>query len=196
MRLKALVEIYTMHSFAQLCNLNFSSSRGYLGLFSFSFFFEKDWTTLLACLLASIHPGTNLSKFVQFSSYRIQFSHRNPVELGGGAVALEAAADARVVPRELLAVALNLGCSILFISKVTTGERLGGHFLGNQPTCLFPFSSSLFVQSLRIPDFFKEIHGLPTSITPLCPGCAQGTKPGFGVFPPAPHQKKNFPNLE
>ena len=31
--------------------------------------------------------------------------------------------------------------------------------------------------------------------TPLCPECAQGTKPGFGEFPPAPYQKKNFPKL-
>ena len=47
----------------------------------------------------------------------------------------------------------------------------------------------------------REIKSIPfhpfmASITPLCPGCAQGTKPGFGVFPPAPHQKKNVPNLE
>ena len=30
-------------------------------------------------------------------------------------------------------------------------------------------------------------HWLPGIITPLCPECAQGTKPGFGEFPPAPY---------
>ena len=31
-----------------------SVARAYLGLFSLFFFFEKDWTTLLACLLACL----------------------------------------------------------------------------------------------------------------------------------------------
>ena len=41
-----------------------SVARAYLGLFSFSFFFEKDWTTLLACF-ASIQPRTSLVKFAR-----------------------------------------------------------------------------------------------------------------------------------
>ena len=36
-------------------------ARGYLGLFSF--FFERDRSTLLACLLASIQPRTSPKKF-------------------------------------------------------------------------------------------------------------------------------------
>ena len=33
-------------------------------------------------------------------------------------------------------------------------------------------------------------HWLPGIITPLCPECAQGTKPGFGRFLPAPLEEK------
>ena len=32
-----------------------------------------------------------------------------------------------------------------------------------------------------------KMHRPLAIITPLCPGCAQGTKPGFGRFPPAPY---------
>ena len=38
-------------------------ARGYLDLFSF--FFERDRSTLLACLLASIQPRTSLVKFAR-----------------------------------------------------------------------------------------------------------------------------------
>ena len=60
--------------FEQIANSNeylfakFGVARGYLGLFSFSLFFEKDWTTSLACLLASIGQRTT-SQFVSFLSY-------------------------------------------------------------------------------------------------------------------------------
>ena len=40
-------------------------------------------------------------------------------------------------------------------------------------------------------------HWLPGIITPepLCPECAQGTKPGFGEFPPAPTKRNTFQTL-
>ena len=40
-------------------------ARGYLGLFSF--FFERDRSTLLACLLALIQPRTSLFNFFDFN---------------------------------------------------------------------------------------------------------------------------------
>ena len=45
-------------------------ARGYLGLFSF-LFYERDCSTLLACLLASIQPRTSL---VKFAALRVQIT--------------------------------------------------------------------------------------------------------------------------
>ena len=64
-----------------ICSQNFAYlvARGYLGLFSF--FFERDRSTLLACLLASIEPRTSPSKFGgKFNSLFIRLLTREAEE--------------------------------------------------------------------------------------------------------------------
>ena len=97
MRLKALAEIYTMHSFAQLCNLNFGKKLPKLSLNFAKFakilanFDLKNEITELCkgvhCVdlgesfqthiylqnLASIPPRTSPNKFVSSSSREFEF---------------------------------------------------------------------------------------------------------------------------
>ena len=94
---------------------------------------------------------------------------------------------------------LSLGLPVFFVPVYRYFEY---RYTGTEffPYPCFPHVHPNFAKILnsnfRISKIFWNLHGLPAIITPLCPGCAQGTKPGFGVFPPAPHQKKNVPNLE